>query len=140
MVVPFSTAPLSLFSPSGARPGGWANSAGWVDDDVSYGHGAWANCNDQEPWPKVGYALAQLKYAAQSISVGDSAHRADLSRWEKLAYANMCCADDANPGRRIDDNTRHNGGGNAACIDGHAKCFAAGAVQSSWGNMRRSGP
>ncbi len=126
--------------PSAPAPGGW-DIPSWWTADLGYGMGRWAECHNQDPYEEVGFRLAQYKYPANSLICGDAAHRDDgCSRWEKLAYANVCCADDNNQGRRIEQNTRHNGGSNLAFVDGHVKFHSAGAISSAWDDEIRKGP
>ena len=131
-----------IFScPGSSFSAGWPYPAvGWSGSMVNYGQGNWAECHDQDPYEERGFNISQYRTPANSICLCDSAHRNDgSSRWEKIAYANMCSVG-CNMQNAIDDNTRHSGGSNIAFVDGHVKWSSAGAIQSGWGGMIKNGP
>lgn len=126
--------------PTNRAPGGWNLPSGWIDDDLSYGMGRWAECNNTDPYPESGFSLARYTTPSQSIMVCDAAHRDDgASRWEKVAYAEVCSAG-CNPNRQVESNTRHSSGSDICFVDGHVKWFTAGAIASNWGNMIKNSP
>ena len=73
--------------------------------------------------------LPKMKYPAQSPVVADCVGL--LNNGWRVGYANVCAAA-CNPDRRIDDNTRHNGGSNVCFVDGHVKFYSAQAAGRAW--------
>ena len=133
--------------PSSQSAGGWpmpgpGYNAGvtWAPEMLSYGMGRWAECSNSDPYEKPGYQLAKYAFPSHTIMLCDAAHRDDgASRWEKVAYANVCGAG-CNPDRRTYANTRHNGGSNIAFVDGHVKWYSAETIAAQWGKQIRPGP
>ncbi len=77
-----------------------------------------------------GYKLARFQYPSSTVMYADAV---SFPRTFSVAWANVCCADDSHPERRVDGNTRHNGGSNIVFVDGHAKWMAANNINTSQG-------
>ena len=74
------------------------------------------------------YKLATATVTAQDVVIADSCGLAN-NGW-RIGWANECAAQ-CNAGRMVDQNTRHNGGGNICFADGHAKFMNARSCVSA---------
>jgi len=73
--------------------------------------------------------LAAMAAPAEAPAVADCAGL--MNDRYRLGYANVCAAS-CNADRRVDNNTRHNGGSNICFYDGHVKFYSAGAIATNW--------
>jgi prepilin-type N-terminal cleavage/methylation domain-containing protein/prepilin-type processing-associated H-X9-DG protein len=109
---------------------------------VSYGYPEYIlqsnNPNHVGPHPgqAVNVKMANWKHPSQAVICADSSGLIN-NGWQRVAWANVCGAGNCSPDhpeRRVDDNTRHNGGSNIAFMDGHAKWYSAGQIGTNWGD------
>lgn len=78
--------------------------------------------------PQYELKLGRATIPAQDIMVADSYGLAN--NLGRIGWANVCAAT-CNADRRIDGNTRHNGGSNIGFMDGHAKFVNARALAAA---------
>ncbi len=86
------------------------------------------------------YKLAQIKYPAGTLMMGDSAHM--FGQHGMFEWSNVCC-DGSSPldgfladGTPTPDSySRHNGGENLAFMDGHTKWLSSRSIFAQWNQL-----
>ncbi len=115
-----------------SNTGGWPMPAGWPNGKVDYGYGILGGDKYSNGAPRTApRLLQQLTKPEQTLVVADCAHANDARCKSRVAWANICGAN-CNTNRRINPNTRHQGGSNIAFVDGHVEYFKALEIFHGW--------
>jgi len=91
---------------------GWYIPTDWYNREIGYGYNNTVGWNGGKHW-------GRFQHPAEVMMIADCAHKdACMARF---MWANVCSATSCNEDRRVEKNTRHQGGTNIIYCDGHVK-------------------